>query len=492
MNKRDDIMKNNLYKRSIQIDGSYSNDTDKQIVEFSHSLVKLISKSLFIKDTAIVSLVGKEDCVFYWDILETAYEYAKYMKFSDKTKNIVIVISSEKNLKYHIPANRKDLWENLIEKEIVYLKHIGNINSGEFKRREQEEFSNALLILGGGEGVESSAKLHISHKKPVLALDIPLGCSNRSTGSGGAPSIYKKSIEDPMKYFFRDDIVSKIIHLSYERWSNNLDSYANKILEFLGLIIKSSTNSETLRETEGRMKMEKTKTGLELRIRQLEDNIRNDLKLLNEYEEILRLSNDPKEIQRCKNEIEKLRKSVDNNKEEYDELKKEKTIDEPVMKSIGHQFQLIDTKLDKLVTGQQDIQNNITDLHQSLFDRFDANEQNIIKTIIDHLDKEQIIYVQRVLDAIADKSLSDHDMQEILDMMKNILSDIHQLKDTILVRYLEQLPDVIDDPKLDVSHKLKVTIPIIPLLLSYEGFIELKNGMNLYSLRKKILEIFPR
>jgi len=39
--------------------------------------------------------------------------------------------------------------------------------------------------------------------------------------------------------------------------------------------------------------------------------------------------------------------------------------------------------------------------------------------------------------------------------------------------------EVVDDSKLDVGHKLKVSIPIIPLILSYEGEIDLKSGLNL-------------
>jgi hypothetical protein len=43
----------------------------------------------------------------------------------------------------------------------------------------------------------------------------------------------------------------------------------------------------------------------------------------------------------------------------------------------------------------------------------------------------------------------------------------------------KNLSDVVDDPKLDVTHKLKVSIPIIPLILSYETEVELKSGLNL-------------
>lgn len=48
-----------------------------------------------------------------------------------------------------------------------------------------------------------------------------------------------------------------------------------------------------------------------------------------------------------------------------------------------------------------------------------------------------------------------------------------------LVSEAEKVSGIVDDPKLDSNHKLKYSIPIIPLILSYEWTIELKSGMNL-------------
>ena len=38
---------------------------------------------------------------------------------------------------------------------------------------------------------------------------------------------------------------------------------------------------------------------------------------------------------------------------------------------------------------------------------------------------------------------------------------------------------MINDPEIGVADTLKVTIPIIPRILSYERVIELKSGVNL-------------
>ena len=39
--------------------------------------------------------------------------------------------------------------------------------------------------------------------------------------------------------------------------------------------------------------------------------------------------------------------------------------------------------------------------------------------------------------------------------------------------------EVVDDPKIDVKHRLKVAVPIIPAILKYEGIIALESGVNL-------------
>jgi hypothetical protein len=47
------------------------------------------------------------------------------------------------------------------------------------------------------------------------------------------------------------------------------------------------------------------------------------------------------------------------------------------------------------------------------------------------------------------------------------------------VNEVEKVSGIIADPKLNSNHKLKYSIPIIPLILSYEGEVELKSGLNL-------------
>ncbi|CAG0982578.1 MAG: hypothetical protein OIN86_10040 [Candidatus Methanoperedens sp.] len=243
-------MKSNLCNRVIQIAGSSSGETDIQIVNFSHNLIKLIAIKLFENGTTIISTVGKEDklkpddnsspsIVFYWDILEAANEYAESISFSDKTENLVTVVTSEKT-EAQIPDNRKELWSKLISKGIVSVYRINpGWNAGAIKRQKQEELSDALIIVGGGEGVEHSASLYVSHGKQVLPLDIPLG-SSCGDGLGGASLLYRMSLAKPERFIpiTKKDTASKLVNLRYESWKTNPEKYANHILEFLKIYVK--------------------------------------------------------------------------------------------------------------------------------------------------------------------------------------------------------------------------------------------------------------
>lgn len=87
--------------------------------------------------------------------------------------------------------------------------------------------------------MEHLASLYVSHGKPVLSLDIPLG-SSYNDGLGGAPLLSRLSVANPKRFIPRinDDTASKLAGLSYERWRMSSENYANCILDFLETIVK--------------------------------------------------------------------------------------------------------------------------------------------------------------------------------------------------------------------------------------------------------------
>ena len=229
-----------------------------------------------------------------------------------------------------------------------------------------------------------------------------------------------------------------------------------------------------------------------LRIQHLADNIQKDYDLLKDYEDTLRLEEDPRRRAKYRREIEQLRESAASYKMEYDELQIQVAGKSSVpMQNVEIQLQQMDTKLDTLLVGQETIQDNLINLRKAVLARFDANEQTIITTIVDRLDQEQLANTQAVLDSIATRQLADKELQGTLGAIRDTINEIRQqgafISDSNLNGKIEKMSDIVDSPKLDVSHKLKVTVPIIPLILSYEGELGLKSGINLESAWKKLL-----
>ena len=223
---------------------------------------------------------------------------------------------------------------------------------------------------------------------------------------------------------------------------------------------------------------------IERRIQQLADNIRKDMDLLNDYEDELRYETDPRRLARYRREIERQHESLGRYQQEYDELRGQLTGEPPAgMQDAADMLRQMDAKLDGLLSGQKAIQNDLEDFRKTLLDRFDASEQVIISTIVQRLDQNQSATVQSILDEIETNRLPENELQETLSAVLQALSEIKQNKagyyDSQLVSEAKNLSEIVDDPKLDVNHKLKVSIPIIPLILTYETEVRLKSELNL-------------
>ena len=226
---------------------------------------------------------------------------------------------------------------------------------------------------------------------------------------------------------------------------------------------------------------------ISLRLNHLADNVRQDLALLKDYEDELRYVRDPRDRAKYRREIKRLRESVARYQQQYDKLWTQVTGEQSVathemaiqLQRIAAQLQQMDARLDALPA----IRDDLTDLRRAVLVRFEVSEQTIIAAIVERLDQSQLDTVQAVLDTVEAGRVPESELQETLAAVQHALSEMQQqgvaLSDATLASEVERLSEVIDAPKLDVKHKLKITAPIIPWILSYEGEIELKSGLNL-------------
>lgn len=126
---------------------------------------------------------------------------------------------------------------------------------------------------------------------------------------------------------------------------------------------------------------------------------------------------------------------------------------------------------------------------------FELSERRIVAQIITRLDEQDHLLLNHILEAIENNVIPGEHMAELLGRLHAALASVPAQGATanpLMENEAEQLSDIIDDPSLEMKHKLKLTVPIIPVFLSYEGEMEvgirasIKTALeSLFSLIKK-------
>ncbi|MGI2909316.1 hypothetical protein [Tolypothrix sp. VBCCA 56010] len=212
--------------------------------------------------------------------------------------------------------------------------------------------------------------------------------------------------------------------------------------------------------------------GFHQRLQDLEDHIAQEQELLKEFEEALREERDPRYKARYRRDIERQKESVSNYRQEYNELKQELT-GQPSdrMQEMGNQLQQMDAKLNILLSSQVAIYENLDQMRQDLLLRYDATEQATIIAVAQHLDRNQLVLTQNLLDALEANQVSEQQMQQMLAVLEERVPALPPSQAAVA--------EIIKAPELDAKHKLKVTLPLVPFLVDYEGELELGSGFNI-------------
>ncbi|MDY6802412.1 MAG: hypothetical protein SXA11_01195 [Cyanobacteriota bacterium] len=221
--------------------------------------------------------------------------------------------------------------------------------------------------------------------------------------------------------------------------------------------------------------------GFNQRLKDLEDNITQDLELLKEYEDALRYAENPRIIRGYHKEVERQEKSIKNYKLQYAELKKQELAEESSkqIQDVGNKLQVLDEKVNILLSGQVAIYQDINQMRQALLERYDEGEQAIINAIAQQLDESQLALTQRLLEAVEANQISQPEMQQMLAVLEKRIPSLPPSQATTV--------EIIKNPELDAKHKLKVTLPLVPLLVNYEGELVLGAGLNVKSAWEKLV-----
>ena len=121
------------------------------------------------------------------------------------------------------------------------------------------------------------------------------------------------------------------------------------------------------------------------------------------------------------------------------------------MQEVGIQLRQMDAKLNVLLSGQV----------------------AIYEDLLNQLDATQLALTQKLQDALDTNQVSEPQIQQMLAVLEERIPSLPPSQAAIA--------EVIKDPELDAKHKLKVTLPIVPMLVEYEGELELGSGFNIKS-----------
>jgi hypothetical protein len=223
-----------------------------------------------------------------------------------------------------------------------------------------------------------------------------------------------------------------------------------------------------------------TSPGFNQRLNDLADNIAKDQELLKEFEDCLRYETNPRVKAGYRRDILDLEQSVQQNKLNYTKLRQElASTPSAKMQAVGSQLQQMDAKLNLLLRSQVEIYGDLSQMRKDLLNRYDATEQVVIAAIAQQLNQNQLAITQALLNAVEANQVSELQMQQMLVVLEERIPALPASQSAVA--------EIIKSPELDAKHKLKVTLPIIPFLIDYEGELELGSGFNIKSAWEQLL-----
>lgn len=133
---------------------------------------------------------------------------------------------------------------------------------------------------------------------------------------------------------------------------------------------------------------------------------------------------------------------------------------------------------------------------QRILARFDASEQRIVQPILARLDQQETTLLDKILDVLDVATFGADELDRHLAAIDAALAEVNaragEIADRQLAASAQQVDELASAPGLDARHRLKVTIPIVPVLLSYEGEFELNSRLDLAAAWRALQDLASR
>lgn len=213
---------------------------------------------------------------------------------------------------------------------------------------------------------------------------------------------------------------------------------------------------------------------LNTRLQDLRGNLEKLRARIHDYEDELIDEDDPNLRSKYERRIERLKKDRDRYDQEYESLKSlavakgtaSVQVKSEDLLDVGKELVAMKHTLDVLLVSQQE-----------LLMSFNQHEQNIYKAISQKLDDSERNIVQHTVAAIELNLLSEEEMRHFLEDVRNAVVTVPPTAPMPAQR--NQVEEILDDVSLDVKHRLKMSIPMIPFLLNYETEVGIGSTDNL-------------
>jgi hypothetical protein len=219
----------------------------------------------------------------------------------------------------------------------------------------------------------------------------------------------------------------------------------------------------------------------EQRLRDIQHHIEEEMKLLRQYEALLRRETDPRRLMAHESEIDRQRESLAKYQQEAASLSAAiHQSDNIVVTEVQGTLKAMDEKLDalsqqvadaesRLAAGQQAIRDDIAQQQRAILEHIDARHRDTVQTLLQQMDTDQLALLRKLEIAAAQRKISRREAKELAHQVELALEEVAQIR--------AAQPDAAQwegflallEQETSWEQKLKLTLPLVPGILAFES-----------------------
>jgi hypothetical protein len=197
--------------RRLHIAGSADPHVDPVLLRDAHAVVAALADGWIARGGTLVGGLGAEPhatsdptlpIIFDWTVADaalSALESGRGAPTGDDGHLLAVRTSQRSRSK--IPDDRRGTYERLLDLGALDLACLPDTwRSGALIRRAQADLGGALVLFGGGAGVEDLANLYSATGRPVVPVDAALGSSGDDATIGGQ-GLARRAMIDASDFF---------------------------------------------------------------------------------------------------------------------------------------------------------------------------------------------------------------------------------------------------------------------------------------------------